>query len=498
MNVDFELIASPNPVFQELNLRVASGDGAPDVWWEVNLEEAKKLADDGVAIPDLMPYIEQYCPNYLNLLEVAGGKERNLRAVTADGKVVAFARPTFTGEPGDAIFARKDWVEKLGLSMPKTTDDLFQLAKALKEKGADLGCKYGITPGPVFKDAQPLAGFQALSQLFGAPFTAFLEKDKLAWGPALPARKDFLAYVKQFVDEKLLPEDWYLWIYPEGFDKMNPGDWGVFVGGAWGAFSGGAAKWKDFANLEFIKWVDGPDGHRWGFKGESTSIVSEQLSTELLKDEAKLKRILHIQDQFANPYSSLAKAASHRPYQMDPAFENGDCLVREFKEDGAFVQVLGWAQADLQAVDDATKQRCPWLADEKARQSLGEWRPLAVSVWTKQGYSWAGPGHLEDSVFGEKYHMKDYWYAWWAQLADQQFYDTVNLRGDPAAQTDLNKYIYANELKFVLNQRPLDEWDAYVADLMGKYKAKELLETTLKALQDAGIGVTGLDERMPG
>lgn len=496
MNVDFQLNVSTAGVFQDINLMVASGEGAPDVWWIDNLDQARKLVEDGVAIPDLMPYVKEYCPNYLKMLEASGGVDRNLRAVMVDGKMVAFARPTFTGEPGTHIFVRKDWASDLGIAMPKTTDDLFNAAKSFREKGAGKGVKYGFSPGWVFKDSNNLGGFEELSHPFGAPQALFREGNNLAWGIMLPGRRDFLAYVKQFIDAKLVPEDWYLWYYPEGFDRMNTCDWAIAIAGAWGVFAGGSPRWSCFPQLEFVKWVIGKDA-RWGLKGETTAIVSEQLSAALLKDEAKLKRVLHIIDKFANPRSNLFKATYHRPYEMDPEFENWDCIVKGFQVEGDFIVVEGWAQGDLDAMSDAEKERCPWLKDEKQRQSLGEWRPIAVSVWSKLGYTWAGAGKLEDSVFGGQYHMKDYYYKWWAELADQQYYDTVTLRGDPAVIADLNRHVWANELKFVLGQRPLSEWDAYVNELITKYKGKELLQASLKALQDAGDPIKGIDPRIP-
>ncbi|MGQ9682175.1 MAG: hypothetical protein ACUVX9_06545 [Anaerolineae bacterium] len=103
---------------------------------------------------------------------------------------------------------------------------------------------------------------------------------------------------------------------------------------------------------------------------------------------------------------------------------------------------------------------------------------------------------MEDSVFGG-HHTKDYYYAWWAQLADQEYYATVEMRGDPNIQTDVDTFVVANELKFVLGQRPLSEWDAYVDELLHKYGAKDLLQATLEEMQRAGDKVTGIDPRIP-
>ena len=87
--------------------------------------------------------------------------------------------------------------------------------------------------------------------------------------------------------------------------------------------------------------------------------------------------------------------------------------------------------------------------------------------------------------------------AWWAELEGEQYYTPVEMKGDSAAYADLLTFINTNEIKFVLGQRPLSEWDAYVQEAMTTYKGKELLETTVKVLQEDGDDVTGIDPRLP-
>ena len=312
----------------------------------------------------------------------------------------------------------------------------------------------------------------------------------------MPARKDFLAYIKKFVDNKMMADDWYLWQGTDGTAKMVASEVGIYATGAWGVYTTPGLHPK-FPNLKFISALTGPGGDgRWGFM--SSPGVSEQFSAALLKDEAKLKRALHIIDEFANPFSGPYKATYFRNYKMDPAWPEGVCFVKEIQETGPFVRVVAWTKDTMAAASADIKKTCPWFADDKLYRGIPEWRPVGISVWSKWGSYVYGPGKLEDTGNADTgIYMSNTWYPWWAQLKGQKYYLPISIRGDAGIQADVMKQVYANELKFVLGQRPLTEWDAYVKDILTKYKATDLLKTTVTALQDQGLPVTGIDPRIP-
>ena len=97
---------------EQLNLKIAAGE-MPDMFNPNGMETT--LIKSG-ALLDLTPYLEKYAPNLYNLIgeEVWGSVRAN--DPTGEGKIwyipsVIYGR--------NAPMIRKDWLDKLGLAMPK-------------------------------------------------------------------------------------------------------------------------------------------------------------------------------------------------------------------------------------------------------------------------------------------------------------------------------------------------------------------------------------------
>lgn len=88
-----------------------------------------------------IPYewLETYAPNWMKkTYDMVGSKELTRKLLThADGNVYCMPYTGYTLAFGAATFVRKDWMEKLGLSMPKTLDEYHDLIKAFVEKDPD-------------------------------------------------------------------------------------------------------------------------------------------------------------------------------------------------------------------------------------------------------------------------------------------------------------------------------------------------------------------------
>ncbi len=100
------LMASPN-LPDMLQLQVES-------WYSGGL---RALYEDG-AIIDLMPYLEEYAPQYL---EVIMADETAQRQIIQDGKVLGFYKITYADPmPYVRFNVNKDWLDEFGMSEPKT------------------------------------------------------------------------------------------------------------------------------------------------------------------------------------------------------------------------------------------------------------------------------------------------------------------------------------------------------------------------------------------
>lgn len=128
INTDLNLTvyASQDDYKNQLNVRMASAN-FPDLF-SVDRQQLKQFSEQGLLL-DLTPYMDKLKP----VKDFIG--EESLKKGTMNGKVFAVAKtPTI---PYDTYFIRKDWLDKLGMQVPKTTDELLEVAKAFADKDPD-------------------------------------------------------------------------------------------------------------------------------------------------------------------------------------------------------------------------------------------------------------------------------------------------------------------------------------------------------------------------
>ncbi|MBW7457009.1 extracellular solute-binding protein, partial [Paenibacillus sepulcri] len=122
---------SNNIYTEKLNVTLASGN-LPDLLM-VNdpFSTAFRTAVAQGAFWDITPYIKDY-PNLSNSIS------QNAWNVTkqADGNNYGIPRPR--PEEGESFFiVRKDWLDRLGLQVPTTTEELYKVAKAFTDQDPD-------------------------------------------------------------------------------------------------------------------------------------------------------------------------------------------------------------------------------------------------------------------------------------------------------------------------------------------------------------------------
>lgn len=117
---------------QKLNLLFASGD-APDVVFEFDTGFRNQMYQQKMIMP-VDELIEESSTDYKQLLEKY--PEIKKAAVKPDGKMYEFGRVSpLVGF--QSLFIRKDWLDNLGLQVPQTTEELFEVAKAFTEQDPD-------------------------------------------------------------------------------------------------------------------------------------------------------------------------------------------------------------------------------------------------------------------------------------------------------------------------------------------------------------------------
>jgi putative aldouronate transport system substrate-binding protein len=230
-NIKIEWV--PVPRAQEvaqLNVMMAAGN-APDLSFTYDAVLVGSYVSQG-GLADLTTYVNQAAT-----LKAWTGMDA-LAYGTWGGKIYAIpGKRQVLGISGSWI--RKDWLDKLGLPIPKTTQEWLTAVRAFRDKD----------PGKLGANLVPIGGgFPGgpdinIMYSFYKPAT---QRDMAAWiGPtstrpardlAIPGAKDGLRFCNMLQNEGLIQKDWALW--PKN-DTLNFN--GALSNGYVGAFENNAA-----------------------------------------------------------------------------------------------------------------------------------------------------------------------------------------------------------------------------------------------------------------
>ncbi|SDX93055.1 extracellular solute-binding protein [Paenibacillus sp. CF384] len=123
--VDLDVEFLPHGTYQDqLKLKFASGE-FPDVYQSWSGPEQDLI--DGDKILPLNDLIEQFGPNLKKNIPQAAWD-----AVTQKGQILAIPQPADT-MAGQVMFIRKDWLDKLSLPVPTTSDELLNVLRAFRD-----------------------------------------------------------------------------------------------------------------------------------------------------------------------------------------------------------------------------------------------------------------------------------------------------------------------------------------------------------------------------
>nr|WP_238357947.1 extracellular solute-binding protein [Cohnella zeiphila] len=209
LGIDLEYVAVPRAEAEDkLNVWLASGE-APDIIFTYDTNTLFKYAEQG-GIWQLDDFLSQYGPqiqkNNQKALDEAG---------TYEGK--RFAIPALRANPhvGPAMKIRQDWLDKLGMKAPTTTDELYDVLKAFKEK--DPG---GVGKDKVVPYAFPAIGKAFLYSLSGAfglnpqlmgngtdMFGGLWQDGKFTSNIATPNALEMFKFLNKLYKEGLIPKE---------------------------------------------------------------------------------------------------------------------------------------------------------------------------------------------------------------------------------------------------------------------------------------------------
>ena len=163
-------------------------------------DEVNKYGKSGT-IYDLTDYIEQYAPNYSQILN--SNPEYKKIATMEDGKM--YSTLSINDVPRDQTFKQfinRKWLDALNLEMPTNTDELYQVLKSFKENDPN---------GNGIPDEIPLSSASLnqtrlfLMSAFGYVSTGYEVKDgNMIFVPTTNNYRSYLEYTARLFSEGLL------------------------------------------------------------------------------------------------------------------------------------------------------------------------------------------------------------------------------------------------------------------------------------------------------
>ncbi|BFT74472.1 extracellular solute-binding protein [Paenibacillus sp. P36] len=215
--------------------------------------------------------------------------------------------PRLRGIPGATIVMRKDWLDKLGLQVPTTYDELYTVMKAFKEKDPDgngkedtYGLAAGVNSGAGVNGAYPFVSLMA--SMKAGPSIGWVEDGKggIIPGEFAPNNKQAIGYLAKLYKDGLIAKDFAIKKDQQVEDDFLLGKAGVVANWGYTGFTPERLAKARAADPKFqliaIPPLKAPDGSEGGYVKSAGFFGVFALNKDLLKDTGKLEKMLKILD----------------------------------------------------------------------------------------------------------------------------------------------------------------------------------------------------------
>lgn len=239
IDVDYMWTVPEDQYLNKLNASIASGD-IPDVM-VVDESQFKTLLDSNM-IEDLTEAYNKYASDELKSL-VFGSEfgQANLKIGDVDGKLMGLPLPmVHPAETTNVLYIRTDWLKNLGLSEPKSMQDLLEIIRAYKEDDPDgnkkddtFGLAVAKNVAPVYPEGiGDLIGF---FNGFGAYPGLWVDDSNggLVNGSILPEMKAALQTLQDLYKSGMIDKEFAVKDRWKVGEEVGQGKFGVLYGVNW-------------------------------------------------------------------------------------------------------------------------------------------------------------------------------------------------------------------------------------------------------------------------
>lgn len=407
------------------NLRIA-GNSPPDLFY-VDRRDMIKLAQQG-SLLDLTPYMDKLQP----AVQFVGTEA--MAAATVKGKVFGVTKAS--PAPQFTLWARQDWLERIGMKAPATLGELMLVMKAFTDKDPDGNGKndtFGFTGNP---------NFNALDPIFGAfgttyPGKFYIKNGKLTNSVYDPQFREALAYMNEMVKEGVVDPDFLANTKGQQKDKAYQGQVGL-LNINWPLVVNTDAAAQIAAINPKAKWIqievpEGPGGAFNGYDdfGASNILV---MPVTLQNEPLKLEKIIRLLNYLSSPEGS--RLVQYGLKNVHYTLDGGEIRPTDKIDDVIYSHVY---------------------------QLLGR---------------------DEMTYLATKFPAAEPYFSFAIEQPRIKVYDSFIQIPEGFRAVDANRYILEEMFKFIYGRRPLAEYDDFLKTLETKYNYGLYMEVARKQLEE--------------
>ena len=210
----------------------------PDVMIVEDLDELQYLVDNDM-IADLTDSYNNCMSDTIKNIYGSYGRDI-LDVVTFGGKIMAIPETNISDGP-NLIWLRKDWMDALGLSAPRTLSDVEEIIRQFKEKdpghngaGNTVGlvCDTSLCGGCGYSSEYTLDIIFAAYGAFPKQWI-YDEDGNVVYGSVQPEAKEALAHIHELYKEGILDQDFLMRTSSNLIELIVDGQCGSFFGPWW-------------------------------------------------------------------------------------------------------------------------------------------------------------------------------------------------------------------------------------------------------------------------
>ena len=230
INLDYIWTAPDDDYTTKWNVSITAGD-IPDV--AIVPESIYTQLLEGGYVEDMTEYYENYASDtYKAAVEADGGI--CMSYVTKDGRIMGLPHPGATPDNLEFLYIRKDWLDELGLPVPKTLDELLDTARAFQEAGLGGENTIGMAASGDLEDIS-IGDLGGIFEAYGVHRNIWVEDEdgNLVFGDVQPEVKEVLQTLQDMYKEGLISPDFAAADFDSIAAQLSSGQCGITYGAYW-------------------------------------------------------------------------------------------------------------------------------------------------------------------------------------------------------------------------------------------------------------------------